>query len=604
MGNNSSDYHSWRSEIYDESDKILFDEITKCIDVGALRSASVMICVSFTESLYKKLETLSEGNNKIKQDLSNYKSQDKDFLLVQYAKDYDLINELEYNHLNTIMDARNNYAHPNFESPTETQVISYLYFAVKYVLSRPHYYSFLYAKSLIEDHLIKDQFYWEGKSNIQIRNYANNFFKRLDRNSFKAVLKLLFESLEKLYDNIGENNVKCIDYCLIYLNELLSFDEALLSEEEVNDYLDRYQHTACHIFAHGDNWHKLDSRSRLRIFNYSLDFENGIFSQIEFINIFYPFYESDLLDENCKSKFKDILDEVSLEILLNCELDSKIYFDKIITYFKSYSWGYQNNAMKELYKIDLDIFTDLELVELGRNILQSADGNAWDCMDLIDNYYDEINTKFHDENLLQGMVNEVFVNDDNYFRYKVRCGRRILLILNQCPNEDIFNNLLKNIELSKPKNGDFIKFAQAKYYLSRLKDKNEAISLEIELIISSINKAICNSLNELFDDDYKQILTYRNYRYLAPHIYRCLNETKRGTFSKLAYEEPLDFIRFFSKVKPFVVNDENKPETIKWDLLEEFINPIDILKYVKEIELDELSITDKPLINEFLNRFD
>ena len=70
------------------------------------------------------------------------------------------------------MNARNNYAHPTFESPTQNQVISYLYFAVEYVLKRPPYYSFLYAKSLIENHLATDPFYWEGKNNIQIQNYA------------------------------------------------------------------------------------------------------------------------------------------------------------------------------------------------------------------------------------------------------------------------------------------------------------------------------------------------------------------------------------------------------------------------------------------------
>lgn len=107
MPNSLENYHSWKSKIYDNSDEILFDEIVKCIDAQAYRSANIMICISFTESLYKKLEILAESNNKISQDLENYKEQGKDFLLIQYAKDYNLINELEYNQLNTIMDARN-----------------------------------------------------------------------------------------------------------------------------------------------------------------------------------------------------------------------------------------------------------------------------------------------------------------------------------------------------------------------------------------------------------------------------------------------------------------------------------------------------------------
>ena len=568
MSNLTCDYHLWKSEIYDYSDEVLFDEIVKCIDAKAYRAANIMICISFTESLLKKLEILSESNKKITQDLENYRNNGKDYLLIQYAKKYELINEMEYNHLNTIMDARNNYAHPSFESPTENQVISYLYFAVQYVLKRPPYYSFLYAKSLIENHLVADPFYWGGKNNIQIQNYANNFFRRLDKNSYKPVLKLLFVSLENLFVDINENNLGCINNCLIYLNELMTMDEISLTEEDVNDYLDKYRHTACHIFTYGDNWISLDSRSKSRIFNYASDFESGIFSESEFVNIFYPLYESDLLEENFSSKFSDILDEISLDSLIYCNVNSKIYFRKIIEYFKRHTFGYQNSAMRALYRIDLNQFDDVQLEEIGRNILQSAEGNAWDCMDLIDNFYDEKNVKFHNINIVQGILNEVFVNENNYFRYKIGSVRRVLLMVHQYSNhDDILNNLLSDIELSKPKNNDFVKFNQAKYFLRKLKDKNELISYDIDLIISSINKAICSFINAIFDEDYKQILTYENFRYLAPYVYKCFNEVKRKSFSNLAYEEPLDFIRFFSKVRHYVENHENKMAVmINWDL--------------------------------------
>ena len=83
MSNSLDNYHSWKSKIYDNSDEILFDEIVKCIDAQAYRSANIMICISFTESLYKKLEILAESNNKISQDLENYQEQGKDFLLIQ-----------------------------------------------------------------------------------------------------------------------------------------------------------------------------------------------------------------------------------------------------------------------------------------------------------------------------------------------------------------------------------------------------------------------------------------------------------------------------------------------------------------------------------------
>lgn len=66
-----NDYQNWKSEIYDDNDKILFDEIVKCIENEAYRSASVMIWVLCAESLYKKLKRLSESNTPLIKDLNN-----------------------------------------------------------------------------------------------------------------------------------------------------------------------------------------------------------------------------------------------------------------------------------------------------------------------------------------------------------------------------------------------------------------------------------------------------------------------------------------------------------------------------------------------------
>lgn len=602
MYNSLENYHSWKSKIYDNSEKILFDEIIKCIDVKAYRAANIIISIAITESLYNKLKILSEGDKNIRRDLENYQNDKKDFLLIQYAKNYNLINEKEYKQLDTIRDARNHYAHPNFESPTEKEVISYLYFAVEYVLKRPPYYSFIYAKSFIKEHLFMDPFYYEGKNDIQIKDYAKTFFRRLVQKNLIAVCNLLFESLENLYNDYDKNKIGCINNCKIYLTELISMDERFLAENFVNDYLDQYRHTSCHIFTYNDYWKVLDSRSKSRIFNYATDFEKSIFSESEFIKIFHPLYKSDLLEKEFSSKFCNILNEISLESILDYELSSKIYFKKIIDYFKTHNFDNQNTAMKALHILDLNQFEDFELEEIGRNILQSAEGNAWDCINLIDNFYDKTNIKFHNINIVQGILNEVFVNENNYFRYKKRSARMVLLLINQYPNlESILNNLLDNIELSLPKY-DFINFNQAKDSLKKLKDENILNSQIIDPIISSINMAICNSINTIIDEDYKKILRYKHFYVLSPNIYKCLNETTREGFLNLAYDEPLEFINLFSKPHRYAENNKNKIKVeIQWELLEKFINPIDLKDNVEKIYLDNLSRVDISIIDEFLN---
>ena len=97
-------------------------------------------------------------------------------------------------------------------------------------------------------------------------------------------------------------------------------------------------------------------------------------------------------------------------------------------------------------------------------------------------------------------------------------------------------------------------------------------------------------------------MIYNNFRTLTPYVSICLSETKRECFSNLAYDEPLDFIRFFSKVRRYVENHENKIKVeIRWDLFEKFINPSNLKEYIEEISLDDLSRSDKAIIEEFLN---
>ena len=70
----------------------------------------------------------------------------------------------------------------------------------------------------------------------------------------------------------------------------------------------------------------------------------------------------------------------------------------------------------------------------------------------------------------------------------------------------------------------------------------------------------------------------------------------------MAYDEPLNFIRFFSKPQRYVENNKNKIKVeIKWDLLEKFITPMNLKENIEDLPLDDLSKTDKAIIKEFLN---
>ena len=238
----------------------------------------------------------------------------------------------------------------------------------------------------------------------------------------------------------------------------------------------------------------------------------------------------------------------------------------------------------------------------GRNILQSADGNAWNCLDLIDDFFIEKNSKFHDQNILQGMVNEIFIDENNCIRFKRKLAEKVLVIINKCSNHEyILNNLLNNIKISKLKYGDFRRFGQIIEELSDIKDENEMISHDIDLIVNAIEDARCLSINTQFDEDYKQILTLRDSRFIIQYMYDCLNETKRKMFSELAYEDSLSFVKFFSNIKHYDEDGSNKLKvTIRLDLMEQFINPTNIKENIENIDFENLNRKEKAIVNEFL----
>ena len=112
-----SNYHYWINDVKDDNDKELFNEIISCIDSKSYRSASIMIWILCAESLHKKLNQFSQNNSQLVNDLKNWEENDKNEAdLLDLCEKYNLINNMDYNQLNLIREARNDYVHPNFQA--------------------------------------------------------------------------------------------------------------------------------------------------------------------------------------------------------------------------------------------------------------------------------------------------------------------------------------------------------------------------------------------------------------------------------------------------------------------------------------------------------
>ena len=583
-------YKLWKNDLVDKDDEVLFDEIIICIDNKAYRSASVMIWNLCVQSLIKKLEILAEANKKLRREYYKWKNNENETDFLKLCKNFDLIDGIGFNQLDLIRTARNEYAHPNYISPTKNEVLSYLFFALNTVLSKSAKFSYIHVKTIFESKLFVDPYYLGNRNENQISEYAINLIKSIDENSYKATLKLLFEIAENLFEDIEKE--RCLNIALIFIKQLLLIDINLINE----NFLDNYKKTSCNIFTEEEFWKELDSNSKFRIFSYSIDFDNNIFSEIDFLNKFYPLYEKDLLNEDSKIKIDKLLDKIQLEPLFNSSLPSMIKFNRLISDFKSGNYYIQNPAAKLLKTIDLGKFDNTQLEILGRNLFQSANGGAWESQTTIDYYLNNFNSNSNEYHLIKGCLFEIFVNENNEFRFKSNYSHKILeIILNNDIFENMYIELLYAIKNSRSKDNNLYAYSSSISTLQNWMKEPKFANLEDIIIHIEISRN--KLINEIVEENPQELINYgsnnRIYKYVADY----LTEDNLEKFQNLVYEDCLAFIKFFSKTSYRPSRKKYAHIEINWEELWIFVD-LDKLKDLIEKECEkELSEKDLQFIN-------
>ncbi|MBP1168017.1 hypothetical protein JOE44_004901 [Chryseobacterium sp. PvR013] len=94
-------------------------------------------------------------------------------------------------------------------------------------------------------------------------------------------------------------------------------------------------------------------------------------------------------------------------------------FGEIIKAFKSYNFYAQNDALEKVLKMDLNSLDKNQKFILGRNILQAANGGAWECKKFIENLSNTLipfNESNGENHLLNGILFEIYFDSNGNFR--------------------------------------------------------------------------------------------------------------------------------------------------------------------------------------------
>ena len=429
-----------KSKVYDDQDLILFEEAISCLKNDLFRASYIMTWLSIAESIKHKLYKMSERDSAIKKCISKierfeeeHKSIDK--LIIDRAYEFGIINKIEKTKLEFIYTQRCIYSHPYEMAPKPQEVEAALVIAVDCVLSKPPFLRYGYVCDFVKRLLTKH--YFIDNLPRKIWKLSNEIVPRISPELHPFMFKKLCEGLEKIiYD---PDNAPFCDRGILFAQGYLSHikSECKLAELNFEELLDNFPNATTRIFIIKTVWPDLPSRVQDMLLLKAIQPIDGNDIPSIILDQVSQLYKEDLLNKRGKELFKKSIEKCSLKNLALGNVPFSLYIDRVIFELQSHNWYAQNPAAELLLDVDYTTmcFASGESLEnLGRNILQAAQGDSKGAISLLNRILD-CNRNWPLD-FIRGIMYECFFNEKNEIRFKCEFMTEALKIhKNICPDE-------------------------------------------------------------------------------------------------------------------------------------------------------------------------
>lgn len=505
---NIEQFKKFREDLFTEYEKVLFDEIIACCEGGAWRAAYIMIWIAIAESLKEKFKKVAQRDHEIQKFIGEIEKMEKDEKsvdrkILNKALESGIINEIEFKKLEHILTMRHIYAHPYQTPPCKEEVFAAFKIGIDSILSKPPYFRIGTLENIINSVANDPNFIIDEEQNI--KNYAIEIRKYLNINDAFLIFKICCKYLEGILKSpdLFKYHKRLIIFTqtIFSLNEFYDFFSSNFSEyqQEIGKILRNYPNSFILLIYKCNFWSKLPVILQDQLINYLLETkENQILSDSSCIKILYSLYNREELNEFQKRRFLNFLNdnkEIKYEILISGGIPVSFYFKRIILDLKSYDWYKQNPTGVALINLQPGQFkelTDEQLEELGRNILQASEGDAFDVIRLLNKILS--NPDWYPIALIKGIFFETLFNERKEFRVKTKFFENIIKCLLQIEKKyivSIITETYNNLRNSKPKyDKNFI------FFKSGINNVVEILNKSMSL---SIDKEIQKHLQELVD---------------------------------------------------------------------------------------------------------
>lgn len=451
---------AYLDRVVEHDDRPLLDEAITAAASGARRGAYILTWLACAESLKRRFRTAQARDGNAKKIASSiiYKEEKQnavDRYVLDQALGYGFITQAGHVQLSHIYTMRNVYGHPYEEAPSQEQLISAVATVVDLVLSQPLKMRHGYLDQLIEG-LTTDPHYIDDYID-RVQEVTDELVPRVDDELFEWFLQKYWKKIEPVADDPTMDlfSRRCVWFCARLLT-LIPSEHPVWVKADWFEMCRTYPKISSEILSQEVIFSRISAHAKDYLVSWLIERSN---TKPSVLRLLAKMRVQGILSPRQDERFQCRIDALISGEFESSGLPLTICFERVISLLKSYSWPQQVPAVKMVIDNGPDGVSSLtfgQQEELGRNILQAAQGNENLCKAFITGI--ATSQEKWPTSFLRGIVEECFINEDGKIRFKQRKMAEAIKALKIVPREsavEIFNQLKDKIRLGALKEPDF-----------------------------------------------------------------------------------------------------------------------------------------------------
>ncbi len=451
------DLSEYATRIFDDADKPIFQEAIECGKANAKRAAYVMVWISCAESLKRRFREAAKRDGDARKIVGEIERKEKDHkavdkYLLDEGKEYGLLSDSSYALLLHVYEMRCVYGHPYEAGPSDEQVIHAAAVAVDELLKHPVRLRHGFCDSLLKSLLEEKSFLDDKREAVEL--FTTEIVPRID----ETVVGWMFEKYMKELEAIADDSSikvffqRGVWFCRTVLSKV---GTGFFSHDEWHSRATAYPKALLRICCKETIFKDIGERAGTTLVGKALELSTArptILRALERLNA-----EGALNDRQEERFYVHLLSladsSKGARTLRASRLGTKICYNALIAALKSHDWYIQNPAVDLVVANGAEGVNELdeqEQVDLGRNILQTADGNERAAKRFL------LSDELHGwpQPFLRGLLLECFANEKAELRFKTDRLKPVMRVIERSDKADrdsLSDAVVEAISTSTPK---------------------------------------------------------------------------------------------------------------------------------------------------------